>query len=128
MKKIVGVSFLSFWICVCSLAQTQIYVSPRGNDKAEGTLKKPLRTIQAAVDKASQKKDADVEIILRGGAYELDRTVEIGKGLCFSADKTLWKGSRFCFGWSDNHFESFEEGFESGCEGTVAASGKFRCT
>ena len=61
MKKIVGVSFLSFWICVCSLAQTQIYVSPRGNDKAEGTLKKPLRTIQAAVDKASQKKDADVE-------------------------------------------------------------------
>ena len=81
MKKIVGVSFLSFWISVCSLAQTQIYVSPRGNDKAEGTLKKPLRTIQAAVDKASQKKNTDVEIVLRGGAYELDRTVEIGKGL-----------------------------------------------
>lgn len=81
MKKIVGVSFLSFWISVCSLAQTHIYVSPRGNDKAEGTLKKPLRTIQAAIDKASQKKDADVEIVLRGGAYELDRTVEIGKGL-----------------------------------------------
>lgn len=76
-----------FWMSVLCMvgslslyAQEQIYVSPLGNDKAEGTLKKPLRTIQAAVDKASQKKDADVEIILRGGAYELDRTVEIGKG------------------------------------------------
>lgn len=77
-----------FWMSVLCMvgslslyAQEQIYVSPRGNDKADGSLKKPLRTIQAAVDKASQKKDADVEIVLRGGAYELDRTVEIGKGL-----------------------------------------------
>ena len=77
-----------FWMSVLCMvgslslyAQEQIYVSPRGNDKADGSLKKPLRTIQAAVDKASQKKDVDVEIVLRGGAYELDRTVEIGKGL-----------------------------------------------
>ena len=60
-----------FWMSVLCMvgslslyAQEQIYVSPRGNDKAEGTLKKPLRTIQAAVDKASQKKLYCVAVLM----------------------------------------------------------------
>lgn len=58
------------------------YVSPQGHDKATGTLRNPLRTIQAALDRAQAEKDrGKVEIVLRGGCYEQDRTIEVhGRG------------------------------------------------
>nr|WP_295931719.1 right-handed parallel beta-helix repeat-containing protein [uncultured Dyadobacter sp.] len=46
----------------------KIYVAPNGDDSNDGTESKPLRSIQAAADKADPEKG--LEIILRGGNYE----------------------------------------------------------
>lgn len=41
---------LTFWGCTTTSAwaEKKIFVSPKGNDRAEGTLTHPLRSIQAA--------------------------------------------------------------------------------
>lgn len=60
-------------------ATIRIYVSPKGNDQAEGSLGKPLRTIQEAINRAESTGDGkNVEISLRKGCYELEQTLEIG--------------------------------------------------
>ena len=64
-------------------AQSQLYVSPNGQDFADGSIRRPLKTIQRAIDKASllltdSKNLSDsCEIILREGVYELDSTLEV---------------------------------------------------
>lgn len=64
-------------------AQNQIfYVSPKGNDKAAGTFKAPLKTIRVAVLKAGEVNENEpVEIVLREGCYEQQQTIAInGRG------------------------------------------------
>lgn len=70
---------------VSSVANAQshtIYVSPQGNDKASGSFKAPLKTIQTAVLKAGNMDGNEpVEIVLREGCYEQRQTIEItGRG------------------------------------------------
>lgn len=61
-------------------AVSQLFVSPRGNDTHDGSWRKPLKTIDAAIRKAEKAAgDEEVEIILRAGCYELSKTIEIGK-------------------------------------------------
>lgn len=74
------------FLCVATLAmsfatyaQTQIYVSPTGNDRAKGEIRSPLKSIQAAISKAEECKDAKIEIILRGGEYPQSKSIEISK-------------------------------------------------
>lgn len=45
---------LTFWGCTTLSAWTekQIFVSPKGNDRAAGTFTHPLKSIQAALEKA----------------------------------------------------------------------------
>lgn len=54
-----------------------IYVSPKGNDRNEGSIGKPLKTVQAAIGEAGKVSGGTVEIVLRGGCYEQDKTIEV---------------------------------------------------
>jgi len=62
--------------CSTMLCQSVIYVSPKGNDKANGDKNAPLQTIHAAIDK-SQKTSGNVIIELFGGNYAIGETIEI---------------------------------------------------
>ena len=51
---------------------TQIYVSPEGNDSNNGTKNSPLKTIEAALDRARQlclSMTGNIEIVLKDGTY-----------------------------------------------------------
>ena len=92
-----------FLCCVLAVqAQQPIYVSPHGNDRAAGTLHHPLRTLHAAIQRIEQQSlKQDVQILLRQGEYELNRTVEIGDLPCshltiapYADEKVLLSGGR----------------------------------
>ncbi len=60
-----------------SYAQDKIYVSTSGNDQAPGSVDRPLKTISAALRRAGEKKNKDVDIYIRAGSYSLDSTINI---------------------------------------------------
>jgi hypothetical protein len=63
---------------VFSQSSINYFVSPNGNDKNPGTIKKPFATIEAARDAVRKIGDdikQDVIIYLRGGRYELKNTL-----------------------------------------------------
>ena len=66
-----------FFFCA---GQNAIYVSPKGNDNNPGTLVKPFKTLQAAIENAIRITDKDVSIEMRSGTYSLDKTIEIASG------------------------------------------------
>ena len=58
--------------------QATFYVSPSGNDAAEGTKDAPFKTItqaQKAVRAINGSMTGDIEVILREGTYALPATV-----------------------------------------------------
>ncbi len=59
----------------------EIYVSPNGDDENPGTIEKPLKTVQKAVDTVStfkkSKKRKNTVIYLREGTYIIDKPIEI---------------------------------------------------
>ncbi|WP_258105378.1 right-handed parallel beta-helix repeat-containing protein [Marinoscillum sp. MHG1-6] len=62
-------------------AQSRIYVKP-GAKNGSGSKSKPYGTIQearTAAVKASKKKDGDVEVLLRGGVYTIDKPIEFSE-------------------------------------------------
>lgn len=59
-----------------SHARQTLIVSPRGNDSGDGTLRKPFRTVERALQAASRNGDT-IDILLRGGTYPLRQTVEV---------------------------------------------------
>jgi len=67
---------LCFFIGKASAQTLTLYVSPEGHDSAQGTLKDPL-DIQSALDRIKEQPSSKNEIILRGGTYELYKTLEI---------------------------------------------------
>lgn len=63
-----------------SAQNTVVYVSPKGNDNAAGTLQAPLKSISAALELIKQSDATqEVEIVLRQGTYEQDSTLEINR-------------------------------------------------
>lgn len=56
LLKRLSVCLLAIATLTCAKAQTEqsIYVSPKGNDRAEGNLQHPLRSIQAAIEQANR--------------------------------------------------------------------------
>lgn len=76
MKKNVLV-FLFLFIGFVVSANHGIYVSPKGNAKGDGTMQRPFQSIQQAVDYAAKVEDDEVEILLRGGSYQVAKTIEI---------------------------------------------------
>jgi hypothetical protein len=61
--------------------QQEIFISPGGQDSNSGNLENPLRTVQAARDKASAfladnpSSEGSIVIYLREGVYELESTI-----------------------------------------------------
>lgn len=61
-----------------------LYVSPKGNDRNVGTLSRPLKTIGMALGKMKETTaDQQVEVVLRGGTYEIDATLEVNRDHVF---------------------------------------------
>lgn len=59
--------------------ETVIYVSPSGDDSNAGTIDAPLKTLEAAKAAAQTINDGtkDVAVVLRGGEYVLENTLEL---------------------------------------------------
>ncbi|NWK57346.1 right-handed parallel beta-helix repeat-containing protein [Verrucomicrobiaceae bacterium N1E253] len=65
-----------------SHAETKVYVSPQGNDLAEGSIEQPLASLGKARDLVRKKRNNDpssapATIILRGGSYSLNETLRL---------------------------------------------------
>jgi len=54
------------------------YVSLSGNDKSTGSMDQPLRSLNAALQKAALLKGGNVSILIRAGTYFTDQTISIG--------------------------------------------------
>lgn len=68
--RLVFMSVFLFGIAIQFQAQTIYFVSPKGNDKNNGTEKSPLKTIKKAQYKARSQK-GEVTVYLHGGEYRL---------------------------------------------------------
>ena len=75
LQKLLLTVGIMYMACGITLAKN-IYVSPNGNDKHNGETNAPLRTIEAAIDKAEPN---DI-IILKDGTYQLEKTLHIPLG------------------------------------------------
>ena len=62
---------------------TDIYVSPRGNNRADGSFQNPLKTVSAALERAKEWDGSgeydgkDVSVIFRGGRYDISEAQEM---------------------------------------------------
>lgn len=99
MIKFLFVLLLVVFPSFDGFAQKVIYVSPKGNDTAGGSINHPLKTIRKALAQinASEKSDS-CEIILRSGVYELDSTLEV-RASClriaaYPGEKVIISGGR----------------------------------
>ena len=68
---------------------TTFIISTDGNDDAKGTLDEPLASLGTALERASQHRDTDTEILFREGTYVLEKMVVIGKESMLLPGKTL---------------------------------------
>jgi hypothetical protein len=59
------------------MTQVKLYVAAGGNDNNPGTLARPFKTIQHAVNHSLGSKDKDIAIELRAGTYYLNKTIVI---------------------------------------------------
>lgn len=68
-----------FFLCLGTVAMTQVklYVAAGGNDNNPGTLARPFKTIQHAVNHSLGNNDKDIAIELRAGTYYLNKTIVI---------------------------------------------------
>ncbi len=66
-------------------AQTQFFVSNQGRAKSDGTIKRPYKNISDAIEKAYTVSSDTVEILLRKGRYDIDKTIEVNQH---------WKGKQ----------------------------------
>lgn len=94
MRTILSLTAALFSLTVLAtpLQVSPIHVSPSGNDRAAGTIKKPLRTIAGALRKA-EAMDSSVraEIFLHEGVYPQDSTLVITRG---NLSVSAWPGER----------------------------------
>jgi hypothetical protein len=71
---------LGLWTAVAPAAESTIYVSPSGDDRAAGTQAAPLRTparAQQAARALLKDMHGDVVVSLAPGVYRLDRALEL---------------------------------------------------
>ena len=79
------VGCLMAWCAVAGIERPTVtfYVSPRGNDAAEGTKTSPVKTIARAVELTrGVMSDAKREIVVGDGEYELAEPVWLGSDDC----------------------------------------------
>ena len=72
-----------FFVSVAASAQIKYYVDPvKGSDLNDGSLSSPLKTIekaQAIVRKSAGSANSDIEVLLRGGVYNIDKTIQFNE-------------------------------------------------
>ena len=96
----------------------ELYIAPNGDDKARGTLDTPLKTLSAAVRRMAAAEDGywdgRAEIILRGGVYPVDRTIDIATNMpltiraCTGEEAVLDGGRVNGFGTHDELMQTNE--------------------
>ena len=64
------------------LIDAQIYLAPNGSDNNNGSIERPLKTVNSAIKRAvgqrTESRSSDnVKIVLKGGTYVIDRPIEI---------------------------------------------------
>lgn len=64
-------------IATAQAGQQTLIVSPHGDDRASGTLRKPFRTLERALAETARHPQDTTLILLRGGTYFLTQTIEI---------------------------------------------------
>ncbi len=76
LLKFLGV--ISFVSAALIAQSAEIYISPKGNNKNDGSIAKPLQTVDAALRKARELRrlndlsvQGGIQIILKGGTYSL---------------------------------------------------------
>ena len=77
-KSVICATALMVSAALAAPPQATFYVSPSGNDAAEGTKDAPFKTItqaQKAVRAINGTMTGDIEVILREGTYALPATV-----------------------------------------------------
>lgn len=84
MKKLI--LFFTFAISLSAIAQTQVWVSPNGQDigNTSGDQEHPFATLDGALQYVRQLRQqqmpeelGEVHVILRGGVYPLEQTIKI---------------------------------------------------
>ncbi|MBQ4517054.1 MAG: Ig-like domain-containing protein [Clostridia bacterium] len=93
--------------------ETYLYVSPKGNDKNDGTIDKPFKTIeraQKAVRELTENQKGDIVVYFRGGTYPVSKTVvftETDSGrngykvryTAYEDEKPIFDGAKQVTGW-----------------------------
>jgi hypothetical protein len=107
-------SSLTLALAVCSShGLAQIHVSPTGSDASPGTLARPVRSLERALNLARQQQAVatrDVTILLAGGTYRLARPIDLtpensgnnGRNLVLSAvpgSRPILSGAVRVSGW-----------------------------
>ena len=77
MTKPLFLSIILLQFFFFSVGQDKIYVSTMGNDNNIGTLAKSFKTLNAAVKNAITRAGKDITIEIRGGTYDLEKTINI---------------------------------------------------
>lgn len=92
-------------LLIVPLASAQVYVSPRGNDRSEGTAAHPVLTLQRAV--ALSHASGARRIVLHGGTYRLTAPLHLtaaDAGLSFNAatgERPILSGGVRITGWHE---------------------------
>ncbi|TKG93728.1 right-handed parallel beta-helix repeat-containing protein [Puteibacter caeruleilacunae] len=81
--KLLNAAVIILWFaCMNAASAKEFYVSPKGNDSNPGTLEQPFRTLEKAkrtIQSLVRKQlNDDIIINLRGGRYQLDKTLVLG--------------------------------------------------
>ena len=80
MYRIVALVSTVLLVASCGVESFTFYVSPDGFDANPGTIEEPFASIQraqSAVRQALSDNDSrNITVILRGGTYRLERTLE----------------------------------------------------
>lgn len=112
LKKVLSFA-MSLAVCVTALAplafaadKKEIYVSPQGNDLADGSISSPLATLAGAKARARQLGEGTV-VLFREGIYTVDETVHFDaadSGVTYKA----YSGERVVF-TAGTPYTGFEE-------------------
>lgn len=95
-----------------------LFVSPSGDDRADGSKKHPLRTVAKAIAKAGSKDT----IVLRGGTYHETVTVPDGKRLTIQGhphEAAWFDGSSPVTGWRAGNAAWVKEGWTARFDATA---------
>ena len=93
--------------CVGAADEKALYVSPDGDDSAQGSYDKPLASVAAAKEKAKQLGDI-TSVIFRAGTYTIDKTLTFDRGDKSDIVYKAYNNEKVVF-TSGNPYTGFEE-------------------